>query len=30
MISASQNNNNYILDSNKNIWSEPQLISIVK
>ena len=30
MISASQSNNNYILDSNKNIWSEPQLISIVK
>ena len=30
MISASYNNNNYILDSNKNIWSEPQLISIVK
>ena len=30
MISATQNNNNYILDSNKNIWSEPQLISIVK
>ena len=30
MISASQNNNNYILDSNKNIWSKPQLISIVK
>ena len=30
MISASQNNNNYILDDNKNIWSEPQLISIVK
>ena len=30
MISASQNNNNYILDNNKNIWSEPQLISIVK
>lgn len=30
MISASQNNNNYVLDSNKNIWSEPQLISIVK
>ena len=30
MISASQNNNNYILDSNKNIWSEPQLISIVR
>ena len=30
MISASQNNNNYVLDDNKNIWSEPQLISIVK
>ena len=30
MISASQNNNNYILDSNKNIWSKPQLISIVR
>ena len=30
MISASQNNNNYVLDGNKNIWSEPQLISIVK
>lgn len=30
MISASQNNNNYVLDNNKNIWSEPQLISIVK
>ena len=30
MISASQSNNNYILDSNQNIWSEPQLISIVK
>ena len=30
MISASQSNNNYILDNNKNIWSEPQLISIVK
>ena len=30
MISASQSNNNYILDSNENIWSEPQLISIVK
>ena len=30
MISASWSNNNYILDSNKNIWSEPQLISIVK
>ena len=30
MISASQSNNNYILDSNKNIWSEPQLISIVR
>ena len=30
MISASQSNNNYILDSNGNIWSEPQLISIVK
>ena len=30
MISASQNNNNYILDSNKNIWSKPQLISILK
>lgn len=30
MISASQSNNNYILDSNMNIWSEPQLISIVK
>lgn len=30
MISASQSNNNYILDSNSNIWSEPQLISIVK
>ena len=30
MISASQSNNNYILDSNKNIWSKPQLISIVK
>ena len=30
MISASQNNNNYILDDNKNIWSKPQLISIVK
>lgn len=30
MISASQNNNNYVLDSNKNIWSKPQLISIVK
>lgn len=30
MISASQNNNNYLLDNNKNIWSEPQLISIVK
>ena len=29
MISASQNNN-YVLDDNKNIWSEPQLISIVK
>ena len=22
--------NNYVLDDNKNIWSEPQLISIVK
>ena len=30
MISASWSNNNYILDSNENIWSEPQLISIVK
>lgn len=30
MISASQSNNNYILDNNKNIWSEPQLISIVR
>ena len=30
MISASQSNNNYILDNNGNIWSEPQLISIVK
>lgn len=30
MISASYSNNNYILDSNKNIWSEPQLISIIK
>ena len=30
MILASQNNNNYVLDDNKNIWSEPQLISIVK
>ena len=30
MISASLSNNNYILDSNKNIWSKPQLISIVK
>ena len=30
MITASQNNNNYVLDDNKNIWSEPQLISIVK
>ena len=30
MISASYSNNNFILDSNKNIWSEPQLISIVK
>ena len=30
MISASRNNNNYVLDDNKNIWSEPQLISIVK
>lgn len=30
MISASLSNNNYILDSNENIWSEPQLISIVK
>lgn len=30
MISASQNNNNYVLDDDKNIWSEPQLISIVK
>lgn len=30
MISASQSNNNYILDSDKNIWSEPQLISIVR
>ena len=30
MISASWSNNNYILDSNDNIWSEPQLISIVK
>lgn len=30
MISASQSNNNYILDNNQNIWSEPQLISIVK
>lgn len=30
MISASWSNNNYILDSNRNIWSEPQLISIVK
>lgn len=30
MILASKNNNNYISDDNKNIWSEPQLISIVK
>ena len=30
MISASWSNNNYILDSDENIWSEPQLISIVK
>lgn len=30
MITASQNNNNYVMDSNQNIWSEPQLISIVK
>lgn len=30
MISASQSNNNYILDNNGNIWSEPQLISIVR
>lgn len=30
MISASWNNNNYVLDDNRNIWSEPQLISIVK
>lgn len=30
MISASWSNNNYILDSDQNIWSEPQLISIVK
>lgn len=30
MISASWSNNKYILDSDKNIWSEPQLISIVK
>lgn len=30
MISASWSNNNYILDRNENIWSEPQLISIVK
>lgn len=30
MISASWSNNNYILDNNQNIWSEPQLISIVK
>lgn len=30
MISASQSNNNYVLDNNGNIWSEPQLISIVR
>ena len=30
MITASYSNNNYILDSDKHIWSEPQLISIVK
>lgn len=30
MISASWSNNNYILDRDENIWSEPQLISIVK
>lgn len=30
MVSASSNNNNYVMDSDKNIWSTPQLISIVK
>ena len=30
MVSASSNNNNYVMDNDKNIWSTPQLISIVK
>lgn len=30
MITATKSNNNYMTDSNQNIWSNPQLISIVK